>query len=65
MGKNHINGVENFWSQAKRALSKHNGIDPKSFNLFLKECEFRFNFSSQSEQLKMLRKWTENLTLIY
>ncbi|MDP0125189.1 IS1595 family transposase, partial [Glaesserella parasuis] len=40
--QNHINGIENFWSQAKRILRKYNGIDRKSFPLFLKECEFRF-----------------------
>ncbi len=25
-GKNHINGIENFWNQAKRVLRKYNGI---------------------------------------
>jgi len=25
--QNHINGIENFWSQAKRHLRKFNGID--------------------------------------
>ncbi|MDG6263923.1 IS1595 family transposase, partial [Glaesserella parasuis] len=25
--------------------------------LFLKECEFRFNFGIPKEQLKTLRKW--------
>ena len=25
--KNHINGIENFWNQAKRHLRKYNGID--------------------------------------
>lgn len=45
-GKNHINGVENFWNQAKRVLRKYNGINPRSFPLFLKECEFRFNYGS-------------------
>ncbi|MCT8707378.1 IS1595 family transposase, partial [Glaesserella parasuis] len=34
--QNHINGIENFWSQAKRILRKYNGIDRKSFPLFLK-----------------------------
>lgn len=42
--QNHINGIENFWNQAKRVLRKYNGIDRQSFPLFLKECEFRFNF---------------------
>ena len=55
--QNHINGIENFWSQAKRILRKYNGIDRKSFPLFLKECEFRFNFGTPKEQLKTLRKW--------
>ena len=55
--QNHINGIENFWNQAKRVLRKYNGIDRKSFPLFLKECEFRFNFGAPSEQLKVLRRW--------
>ncbi len=54
---NHINGIENFWSQAKRVLRKYNGIDKKHFHLFIKECEFRFNYGTPSNQLKVLRKW--------
>ena len=54
---NHINGIENFWNQAKRVLRKYNGIPKNSFYLFLKECEFRFNFGSPKKQLKMLKKW--------
>ena len=49
--QNYINGIENFWNQAKRVLRKYNGIDRKSFPLFLKECEFRFNFGTPSRQL--------------
>jgi transposase len=55
--KNHINGIENFWSQAKRWLRKYNGIPKDNFHLFLKECEFRFNMGTPSEQLKTLKKW--------
>ena len=54
--KNHINGIENFWNQAKRVLRKYNGIDKKYFYLFLKECEFRFNYGTPKNQLKILRK---------
>ena len=54
--KNHINGIENFWNQAKRVLRKYNGIDRKSFPLFLKECEFRFNYGTPKQQLKNLAK---------
>jgi len=56
-GKNHINGIENFWNQAKRVLRKYNGIPKASFYLFLKECEFRFNFGSPAEQLQTLKRW--------
>ena len=56
---NHINGIENFWNQSKRTLRKYNGIDKKHFHLFLKECEFRFNYGSPSNQLKTLRKWCD------
>lgn len=59
IGKNHINGIENFWSQAKRVLRKYNGIPKRSFPLFLKECEFRFNYGTPKNQLKILKKWTQ------
>ena len=42
-GKNHINGIENFWNRAKRHLRKFNGVPKDHFPLFLKECESRFN----------------------
>lgn len=42
-GKSHVNGIESFWSFAKRRLSKFNGLSEESFVLHLKECEFRFN----------------------
>ncbi len=44
-GQNHINGIENFWNQAKRHLRKFNGIPKAHFELYLKECEWRFNNS--------------------
>ena len=42
-GKNHINGIESFWSFTKRRLAKFNGISKSKFLLHLKESEFRFN----------------------
>ncbi|MBA4853465.1 IS1595 family transposase [Emticicia sp. BO119] len=56
-GHNHINGIENFWNQAKRVLRKYNGIPAKNFPLFLKECEFRFNYGSPKQQVKTLLLW--------
>ena len=54
---NHINGIENFWNQAKRQLKNYNGIPRRNFPLFLKECEFRFNYGSSKTQLRTLKKW--------
>ena len=58
--KNHINGIENFWNQAKRHMRKFNGVPKEHFGLFLKECEWRFNNSDPSFQLLQLRQWVRN-----
>ena len=42
-GKCHVNGIESFWSFAKRRLAQFNGLAEQVFYLHLKECEFRFN----------------------
>jgi len=36
----HINGIENFWNQAKHHMRKFNGVPKCHFPLFLKECEW-------------------------
>jgi transposase len=54
--KNHINGIENFWNQAKRHLRKFNGIPKDHFHLYLKECEWRFNTPKPDEQLRLLKQ---------
>ena len=51
----HINGIENFWSQAKRHMRKFNGVPKFHFPLFLKECEWRFNNPKPKSQLKHLK----------
>jgi transposase len=53
-GKNHVNGIESFWSFAKRRLAKFNGIASHKFHLYLKECEFRFNYRDCDIYAKML-----------
>ncbi len=52
--KNHINGIENFWNQAKRHLRKFNGIPKEHFHLFIKECQFRFNNPKVEKQLEII-----------
>ncbi len=56
-GRSHINGIENFWNQAKRHMRKFNGIPKEHFSLFLKDCEWRFNNPGFSAQLVILRRW--------
>src|ERR1043165_2607491 len=58
-GNSHVNGIEGFWSFAKRRLQKFNGVSSETFNLHLKECEYRFNNRNKNlyrELLKLLRK---------
>ena len=59
-GRNHINGIENFWNQAKRHLRRFNGIPREHFGLFLKECEWRFNNSDPRTQLKQFNQWVKD-----
>jgi transposase len=56
-GQNHINGIENFWNQAKRHMRKFNGVPKENFPLFLKECEWRFNNPDPKLQLEQLKQW--------
>ena len=56
----HINGIENFWNQAKRHLRRFNGIPRQSFHLFLKECEWRFNGGNHRELLNQLKSWVKS-----
>jgi len=57
--RNHINGIENFWNQAKRHMRKFNGVPKAHFGLFLKECEWRFNNSDPKHQFMQLKQWVK------
>ncbi|MFW9327870.1 IS1595 family transposase [Glaesserella parasuis] len=54
--QNHINGIENFWNQAKHHLRKFNGIPKAHFELYLKECEWRFNHGNLKSQISILKQ---------
>lgn len=41
--KNHINGIEGFWSFAKHILYNYRGVSKYHFPMYLKEIEFRYN----------------------
>jgi len=56
----HINGIESFWSFTKRRLRKFNGLSKRTFDLHLKECEWRWKKSDaelRSELSCILKKY--------
>lgn len=58
-GASHINGIESFWSFAKARLLQFHGVAKDTFELHLKECEFRFNHRHEDLYkllLKLLRQ---------
>jgi transposase len=58
-GRSHINGIESFWSYAKRRLVRFNGVPRHTFYLHLKETEFRFNHRRENlyrTLLELLRR---------
>ncbi|MCA1592520.1 MAG: transposase [Acidobacteria bacterium] len=42
-GRDHINGIEGFWSYAKHWLYMYWEVPQKFFHLYLGEISFRFN----------------------
>ena len=55
-GKNHINGIENFWGFAKRRLKLYHGGFKRNFALFLLEMEFRFNHRKDPNAIELLER---------
>jgi transposase-like protein len=56
----HINGIESFWSFTKRRLRKFNGLARHTFDLHLKECEWRWKKKSPElmrDLSKILRRY--------
>lgn len=46
--KNHINGIEGFWSFAKHILYNYRGVSKYHFPMYLKEIEYRFNHRKEN-----------------
>ena len=45
--------------QAKRHLRRYNGMPKHHFHFYLKECEWRFNYQSTANLLKVLLQWVK------
>ena len=59
-GKCHVNGIESFWSFAKRRLAKFNGLTDKNFLLHLTETQWRFNHRRDNIYHLLLKKFRQN-----
>ena len=59
--RNHINGIESFWSYVKNKLIKYYGIRHKYFYLYLKEFEFRFNNRNKDIELLLTSIVSKNI----
>ncbi len=46
--KNHINGIEGFWSYAKHILYNYRGVSRYHFPMYLKEIEYRYNHKNEN-----------------
>lgn len=42
-GRDHINGIEGFWSYAKHWLHTYRGVHKKFFPIYLGEISYRYN----------------------
>jgi transposase len=54
-GKNHVNGIESFWSFTKLRLAKLRGIRAEYFIIHLKESEWRWNHRADNLYLFLLK----------
>lgn len=65
LGRDHINGIEGFWSYARNWLYPYRGVRKKFFHLYLGETCYRFNHRDEDIKsliIKLLK--TTNIQLI-
>ncbi|MBA9857592.1 IS1595 family transposase [Ralstonia pickettii] len=55
VGRDHINGIEGFWSYAKNWLYPYRGVPRKHFHLYLGEVCWRFNHRDQDLKPLLLK----------
>lgn len=54
-----IADFESFWSHAKRHMERFNGVRQEHLHVFLKECEWRYNYPEPLDQYNLLKKWVK------
>ncbi len=64
-GKNHVNGIESFWSFAKLRLAKLRGVRQEKFLMHLLESAWRFNHRQENRFRLILRHCRKNPLVCY
>jgi transposase len=49
--------VREFWCRAQKQLGRFRGVPRQHLELYVKECEWRFNYGSEHRLLQTLRLW--------
>lgn len=47
--------INDFWTFTEEFLKKYKGLNSKNFIFYLKECEFKFNFSKKTQEDTLLK----------
>nr|MBC8499324.1 transposase [Candidatus Atribacteria bacterium] len=63
-GRDHLNGIEGFWSFAKHWLYQYRGIHQTYFPLYLKEIEWRFNYRNENLVILLRRLLNQQISIV-
>ena len=63
-GRDHINGIEGFWSFAKYWLYQYRGINKAYSPLYLKEVEWRFNHRNENLVILLRRLLNQQISIV-
>jgi transposase len=63
-GRDHLNGMEGFWSFAKHWLYHYRGISIMYFPLYLKEVEWRFNYRNKNLVILFARLLNQQFLIV-
>jgi len=58
-----IDRIDDFWDRMKWHLRRFNGVPRQHFYLFLKECEWRYNYGTPERLSHTLTHWIEEQEL--
>ena len=58
-----IDRIDDFWDRMKWHLRRFNGVPRQHFYLFLKECEWRYNYGTPERLSHTLMRWIEEQEL--